>query len=151
MAYQAKRNKVLSEDFELLDENDKVVHTLHVTLDADDMIVRIGRKYTALTKALSETTEAQRKAESAEDAVKNMETLGRAVVDLLEAVFGPDDTQTIISFYNGRYVEMSREVLPFISQRIIPRLVELKKESQKAMRTKYNRKQSWKPWKRRIF
>lgn len=140
MAYKAKRSKLLKEDFELVDENDKVVHTLHVSLDADDMTVRIGRKYTALTKALAETTEAQRKAESAEDAVKNIETLGRAVADLLEAVFGPEDTQTIISFYEGRYIEMSREVLPFISQCIIPRLVDLKKENQKAMRAKYNRK-----------
>lgn len=140
MAYKAKRSKLLKEDFELVDENDKVVHTLHVSLDADDMTVRIGRKYTALTKALAETTEAQRKAESAEDAVKNIETLGRAVADLLEAVFGPEGTQTIISFYEGRYIEMSREVLPFISQCIIPRLVDLKKENRKAMRAKYNRK-----------
>lgn len=140
MAYKAKRSKLLKEDFELVDENDKVVHTLHVSLDADDMTVRIGRKYTALTKALAETTEAQRKAESAEDAVKNIETLGRAVADLLEAVFGPEGTQTIISFYEGRYIEMSREVLPFVSQCIIPRLVELKKENRKAMRAKYNRK-----------
>ena len=140
MAYKAKRSKLLKEDFELVDENDKVVHTLHVSLDADDMTVRIGRKYTALTKALAETTEAQRKAESAEDAVKNIETLGRAVADLLEAVFGPEVTQTIISFYEGRYIEMSREVLPFVSQCIIPRLVDLKKENQKAMRAKYNRK-----------
>ena len=64
MTYQAKRSKVLKEDFELVDENDKVVHTLHVSLDADDMTVRIGRKYTTLTRALAETTEAQRKAES---------------------------------------------------------------------------------------
>ena len=140
MAYKAKRSKLLKEDFELVDENDKVVHTLHVSLDADDMTVRIGRKYTALTKALAETTEAQRKAESAEDAVKNIETLGRAVADLPEAVFGPEGTQTIISFYEGRYIEMSREVLPFVSQCIIPRLVDLKKENQKAMRAKYNRK-----------
>lgn len=140
MAYKAKRSKLLKEDFELVDENDKVVHTLHISLDADDMTARIGRKYTALTKALVETTESQRKAESAEDAVKNIETLGRAVIDLLEAVFGKEDTKTIISFYDGRYIEMSREVLPFISQCIIPRLVELKKENQKAMRAKYNRK-----------
>lgn len=140
MPYQAKRSKVLKEDFELVDENDKVVHTLHVSLNADDMTVSIGRKYTNLTRALAETAEAQRKAESHEDAVKNIETLGRAVVDLLEAVFGPEDTKTIISFYDGRYIEMSREVLPFISQCIIPRLIELKKENQKAMRAKYNRK-----------
>lgn len=146
MAYQAKRSKVLKEDFELVDENDRVVHTLHVSLDADDMTTRIGRKYTDLTRALAETTEAQRKAESCEDAVKNIETLGRAVVDLLEAVFGPEDAKTITSFYDGRYIEMSREVLPFIGQCIIPRLIDLKKENRKAMREKYKRKPLRKGW-----
>ena len=37
MAYQAKRNKRFEEDFELVDENGVVQHTLKVSLDADDM------------------------------------------------------------------------------------------------------------------
>ena len=48
MAYQAKRNKRFEEDFELVDENGVVQHTLKVSLDADDMVAKINRKYTAL-------------------------------------------------------------------------------------------------------
>ena len=61
MAYQARRNKRYEEDFELVDENGAVQHTLHVSLDADDMTVKINRKYVALTRALSETTEEKEK------------------------------------------------------------------------------------------
>lgn len=45
MAYQAKRNKRFEEDFELVDENGVVQHTLKVSLDADDMVAKINRKY----------------------------------------------------------------------------------------------------------
>lgn len=86
MAYQAKRHKRFQEDFELADEQGNVVKTLHVSLDADDMIGKIYRKYTALTKALASTSEMKRKAENGQEVEECLETLGQAVVDLLEAV-----------------------------------------------------------------
>ena len=140
MAWQAKRSRTLQEDFELVDENGNVVHTLHVSLDADDMTVKISRKYTALVRAMSETTEMKRKAESAEELENCMEKLGQAVIDMLEAVFGEEDTKTIVEFYENRYIEMSREVLPFIYQVVIPRMQELAAENRKSIRQKYNRK-----------
>ena len=66
MAYQAKRNKRFEEDFELVDENGVVQHTLKVSLDADDMVAKINRKYTALVRALSDVQEIKRKEASNE-------------------------------------------------------------------------------------
>lgn len=140
MAYQAKRHKKFQEDFELVNESGEVVHLLHVSLDADDMVVKINRKYTALTKALAETTEIKRKAENPEEIQKSVEILGTAVVDLLEAVFGTEDTEKIIQFYEGRYIEMSQEVIPFITQCVIPKLIEMKKDNKRAVLSGYNRK-----------
>lgn len=140
MAYQAKKHKRLQEDFELVNEEGEIVHTLHVSLDAEDMVAKIGRKYTALTKALADTTEMKRKAENAEEIQRSCEVLGRAVVDLVEAVFGAGDAKTIIDFYEGRYVEMSQEVLPFISQCVIPRMHEIRNENKKSVLNGYNRK-----------
>lgn len=146
MAYQAKRHKRFQEDFELVDEQGNVVKTLHVSLDADDMVVKINRKYTALTKALAETTEVKRKAQNPEEIQGCIETLGGTVVDLLEAVFGEADAKTIIEFYDGRYIEMSKEILPFITQCVIPKLTEMRKDNKKAVLNGYNRKA-----KRRLF
>ena len=140
MAYQAKRHKKFQEDFELVNESGEVVHLLHVSLDADDMVVKINRKYTALTKALAETTEIKGKAENPEEIQKSVEILGTAVVDLLEAVFGTEDTEKIIQFYEGRYIEMSQEVIPFITQCVIPKLIEMKKDNKRAVLSGYNRK-----------
>ena len=60
---------------------------------------------------------------------------------MFESVFGPEDTNTIVEFYEGRYVEMAKEVTPFITKFVIPRLIEIKKENQKNILSGYNRKQ----------
>ena len=141
MAYQEKRKKKYVEDFELVDAEGNIKHTLHISLDADDMTVKINRKYVALTRALSETTEAKRKVETAEDLQGVFETLGNAMVDLLQAVFGEENAKILLDFYEDSYIEMSREVLPFISNVVIPRMIEIRKDNQKALLGKYNRKQ----------
>ena len=141
MAYQAKRSKKYVGDFELVDAEGNIKHTLHISLDADDMTVKINRKYVALTRALSETTEAKRKVETAEDLQGVFETLGNAMVDLLQAVFGEENAKILLDFYEDSYIEMSREVLPFISNVVIPRMIEIRKDNQKASLGKYNRKQ----------
>lgn len=141
MAYQAKRSKKYVEDFELVDAEGNIKHTLHISLDADDMTVKINRKYVALTRALSETTEAKRKVETAENLQGVFETLGNAMVDLLQAVFGEENAKIFLDFYEDSYIEMSREVLPFISNVVIPRMIEIRKDNQKALLGKYNRKQ----------
>ena len=86
MAYQAKRNKRFEEDFELVDENGVVQHTLKVSLDADDMVAKINRKYTALVRALSDVQEIKRKEASNEQLSDAVEMLGRAEIDMFEVV-----------------------------------------------------------------
>lgn len=47
----------------------------------------------------------------------------------------------MLSFYEGRYIEMTKEITPFITQCVIPRCIEIKKENQKSILNSYNRKQ----------
>lgn len=137
MAYQAKRRKRYIEDFELVDENGEVVKTLKVYLDADDIVVKLSRKRAALIHVYQEVGNQK----SIEDDERYLEMLGNAVVDFLEAVFGEEDTKTIVAFYENRYVEMCKEVVPFITQCVIPRCAEIKRENQKSILQSYNRKQ----------
>lgn len=140
MAYQARRQKKLQEEFQLVDERGRVVKTIYVSLDADTTVVNINRKYAALTKSLYETNELRRNIDS-EQLEKCLEKLGRAVVNILDAVFGEEDAECILQFYDNRYIEMTQEVMPFVSEVVLPRLLELKKENQKTITSKYNRKQ----------
>ena len=138
MAYQAKRNKRFEEDFELVDENGVVQRTLKVSLDADDMVAKINRKYTALVRALSDVQEIKRKEASNEQLSDAVEVLGRAEIDMFEAVFGAD-AEVIQQFYKDRYMEMAKEIIPFITNCVIPRLAEIKAENKKALVSQYNR------------
>lgn len=139
MAYQAKKHKRFREDLELIDSEGNVVHTIHVELDADDMVVKINRKYTALTRALADLDEIKRESENNEYPQKALEKLGNAEIDLFESVFGEADTRTIIDFYEERYMEMAKEIIPFITHVVIPRIAEIKKENKKALLGQYNR------------
>ena len=140
MAYQAKRHKRFQEDFELLDSEGNVAHTLHVDLDADDMVSKISRKYSALTRALSDVGDVKQNISNKEQMESALEMLGRAEVDLFEAVFGEEDAKTVVEFYEDRYIEMSQEVLPFITQHVIPKLTEMRNDNKKAVLSGYNRK-----------
>ena len=139
MAYQAKRNKRFEEDFELVDKNGVVQHTLKVSLDVDDMVAKINRKYTALVKALSDVQEIKRKEASNEQLSDAVEMLGRAEINMFEAVFGAEGTEVIQQFYKDHYIEMAKEVIPFITGVVIPRLTEIKAENKKVLVSQYNR------------
>ena len=141
MAYQARRAKQFQEDFELVNEAGEVVDTLHVRLDADDMVVKLNRKYVDLTKALAMATELKRKAQDNEEIEQAFEKLGFAVNAMMEAVFGPEDAKKVVDFYEGRYVEMTKEVMPFITQVVIPQCIQIKNENRRAVLDSYSRKQ----------
>lgn len=141
MAYQAKRRKIFREDFELVDENGNAAQIFHVELDPDSMAKKLSEKYVALQKAM----QGLQNADAKNAPVVALETAGNAVKDILEAVFGRDDAEKIIVFYDERYMEMCREVLPFITQVVVPQVRRIARENKASIAAGYNRKQ------RRLF
>lgn len=140
MAYQAKRKKLYTEVFELTEEDGRVVHTFHVSLDPDSMAVKLSEKHAALVRALQDIN---KMSEGENEGA--LEIIGGAVTDILEAVFGQEDAQTIIDFYQGRYIEMSSEVIPFVIGIVVPQVRKLAQDNKQAIISGYSRKQ------RRLF
>lgn len=141
MAYQAKRSRKVIEEFELVNENGSVVERIHVELDADSMVEKLCQKYINLLRAQENVAKVQEG--KADNAViqQSYQILGVALSDLIEAVFGAEDTKKIYEFYEGRYVDMSKEVGPFILEVVIPRVNEIAKHNKKEVLSKFNRKQ----------
>lgn len=133
MAYQAKRRKTYEEDFQLVDEHGKVVRTLKVSLDADSMVGKLSEKHVALVRTLKDVQNVQ------DD--NALSVLGNAVVEILEAVFGKEDAETILEFYDNKYVEMCQEVMPFITGVVIPEVRKIAQANKKQVLSQYNRKQ----------
>ena len=141
MAYQAKRSQKVIEDFELVNENGQIETTIHVHIDADSMVEKIRKKYVTLVSAHGEMLKIQEKITDKEVLHNIYEKVGRAEIDLIEAVFGEEDTKKILEFYGERYVEMAKEVMPFISEIILPKIEKIAKQNKKELLSKYNRKQ----------
>lgn len=141
MAYKAKRQELVTEDLELCNADGTVVKTIHVELDADNMVRKLSEKHVALINALKNVQEIKDASTEGEKA-NAVTVLGAAVVDLLEAVFGREDAECILDFYGNRYVEMCQEVVPFITQIVIPEVRKIAKQNKKAALAGYSRRNS---------
>ncbi len=139
MAYSAKRKKIYEEEFLLTEEDGTVVHTLHVALDADSMVKKLSEKYVALTDALKNVKDVREMQDG--EAGKKMELLGNTVMDILETVFGKEDAKIILEFYDSRYIEMCHEVMPFVTDIVIPQIRKIAQSNKKQTLKQYNRKQ----------
>ena len=141
MAYKAKRQDRVIEDLELCNADGTVAKTIHVELDADNMVRKLSEKHLALINALKNVQEVK-DASTAEEKANGTAVLGAAVVDLFEAVFGREDARSILDFYGNRYVEMCQEVVPFITQIVIPEVRKLAKQNKKVALAGYARRNS---------
>ena len=137
MAYKAKRQDRVIEDLELCGSDGKVVKTIHVELDADNMVRKLSEKHVALINALKSVQEIKDASTEVEKA-NAITVLGAAV----EAVFGREDAECILDFYGNRYVEMCQEVVPFITQIVIPEVRKIAKQNKKAALAGYSRRNS---------
>ena len=108
MNYPLKRTAPFEDDIDLLDESSNVVKTIHLSLDLETIMGR----YTA---ALGHLMQAGEAADPRNPASLSM--YGGCVVEFLKVIFG-DDTDAILAHYEGRYMDLLEQVLPYIYRRI---------------------------------
>lgn len=137
MAYQIKRSERVREELELIDENGNAAHKLVIDLDAVTMVKQVSRKYLDLVNAQKSILNMDM-----EDKEEALEVLGRTVLDLLETVFGEENTRIIIEFYQEDYMEMCQQVLPFVVDVVIPKIRSTAQEARNNTLKGYKDKQS---------
>lgn len=117
MAYQVRKAKEVDEILELVDNNDKVVDSIPVHINVNDMAMSIN-------KARNDIIRAQEKFNNAsDDDIEELKTqLGEAVLALFRLIFGEDGTERICKFYESNYTTMMNYVFPFIAEVVLPAL-----------------------------
>lgn len=143
MAYQIKRNKAVTEELELVDENGEVVKTILVRLDRAGVIQDINKKVIELShieSAVNTASFARDANDANEELTKTLKSLENAFLSLSRIIFGDTDTQTIIDFYGGNVFEMSNEITPFLMQAVIPKIREIARETKRNKLRSYDRK-----------
>ena len=122
--YQLKKDVPFEDDIELLDESGKVVRTIHVSLCLDKLLGRYN-----------ETVNALKAAEIAIDQKdeQSLEAYGQIVMQLLRLIFGAD-ADVILAHYEGRYLEMLDNIMPYIFHTIGPELRKLSRQRMDALK-----------------
>lgn len=122
--YQLKKDVPFEDDIELLDESGNVVRTIHVSLCMNKLLGRYN-----------ETVNALKAAEVAIDPKdeQSLETYGQIVMQLLRLIFGAD-ADVILAHYEGRYLEMLDNIMPYIFHTIGPELRKLSRQRMDALK-----------------
>ena len=122
--YQLKKDVPFEDDIELLDESGKVVRTIHISLCMNKLLGRYN-----------ETINALKAAEIAIDPKdeQSLEAYGQIVMQLLRLIFGAD-ADAILAHYEGRYLEMLDNIMPYIFHTIGPELRKLSRQRMDALK-----------------
>ena len=122
--YQLKKNVPFEDDIELLDESGNVVRTIHISLCLDKLLGRYN-----------ETVNSLKAAEIAIDPKdeQSLEAYGNIVMQLLRLIFGAD-ADVILAHYEGRYLEMLDNIMPYIFHTIGPELRKLSRQRMDALK-----------------
>lgn len=122
--YQLKKDVPFEDDIELLDESGNVVRTIHISLCMNKLLGRYN-----------ETVNALKSAEIAIDPKdeQSLEAYGQIVMQLLRLIFGAD-ADVILAHYEGRYLEMLDNIMPYIFHTIGPELRKLSRQRMDALK-----------------
>lgn len=134
MAYQIKKSSRITEQLEFLGEDNQVVLTIDVDIDAD----LLSQKYRATEVKLMEC---QKQASSG--TAEGLQAYGTAVLALFDLIFGEESTQQMLAYFDGSYTDMLLQVSPFIQNVVKPAIEAeiLEKRQRMAANMQLNRRQ----------
>lgn len=139
MAYQIGRSKNIAETLELVDDKGTVKHTIDVSLDADAVCTAFRKKQIAIIDAEKRLKELQKQGLTA-DLDAGFEAYGSALIDILQLIFGSENTETILNFYGNNYIEISVQIVPYIYTVIVPKLEDALKTKKAQLKSLYKRR-----------
>lgn len=122
MAYQLKKRKHIIKALELLDDQGKVEKKLNVDIIVDDFRNRYP-------KVIADVKKAENMLDAnGENDVEAIVASQVAIKALFVLVFGEVQTREFLEYYQNRYSEAFLDVIPFITEEIMP---EVTKEAEK--------------------
>lgn len=111
--YELKRAPRIKEQLKIGDE------VIDVDIDVENTAVEFNKCRNAVIAAEQDIKKMR---ESGEESTAVLEKYGKAITELLVTIFGVDNTQKIVDFYEGRYIELTTEVFPFVINVIGPKM-----------------------------
>lgn len=121
MAYTVTRKNRIKEQLQLCHADGTVALVCDVDLNVDVIANRVSKAYETLAIAQNTLQENPRDARA-------MEAYGNAVIAVFDVIFGEENTQKIVEFYENNWSEMLLDLFPFINNEIMPKIQEASDE-----------------------
>lgn len=109
-----QRKQKITDRLELCDENGEVKLVIDIVISADKMMTEIN-------KAQNQVIRAQMDVNKVKNEI-NIQNYGTAILEFIRVIFGEENAEKILAHYDGDYSEMLEDVMPFISESILPKL-----------------------------
>lgn len=128
MAYQINRKAHVVDEIHLEDNGKEL------TVKVDLQVERILRDYNAAWAKIGQAQQKIKDLRTTTDGMAEAEAaLGEAIMTLFALLFGEEQVQAIMDFYDGAYLEMLADFVPYISETIVPKV----QAAQAALVSKY--------------
>ena len=109
MAYQIKKTNRITEDVEFLGENGEVELTVKLDIDVERIAGDFRKAQIAVINAEKAAKEKQ-----------TDETYGKAIIEFIRLIFGDENTQKLIKYFDNRYIDLLFQTMPFIYDVVVP-------------------------------
>ena len=111
--YELKRQPKISEQLRLGEE------VINIDIDIEASSIDFNKRRNEVILAEQEIKKMRESGVESEEVLKKY---GEAITNLMVVVFGVDNTEKIVNFYENRYMELTLEVFPFIIEVIGPKM-----------------------------
>lgn len=129
MAYQINRKAHVVDEIHLEDNGKEL------TVKVDLQVERILRDYNAAWAKIGQAQQKIREVSGTEHLDEAEAALGESILALFGLLFGESQTKAIMDFYDGAYLEMLADFVPYVSETIVPKV----QAAQAALADKYRK------------
>ena len=133
MAYTINRKAHVIDEIRLEDNGRELV--VKVDLQVERILKDYNKAWAEIGKAQKAIEESKKNPDSMDDAVT---ALGSSIMALFGLLFGADQTEKILDWYGGAYLEMLSDFVPYITDVIVPK-IQAAQTSLMAKYTSWNR------------
>lgn len=112
MVYQIKKTNRITEDVEFLGENGEVELTVKLDIDVERIAGDFRKAQIAVISA--------EKAAKEKQTDEMLETYGKAIIEFIRLIFGDENTQKLIKYFDNRYIDLLFQTMPFIYDVVVP-------------------------------
>lgn len=129
MAYQLKKKRHINKKLELVGDNGKVEKTLVVDIIVDEFRNRYP-------KVMADVKRAEAMLDASGDSDVEAITASQIALEaVFVLVFGKEQTRDFLEYYENRYSEAFMDVIPFITDEIIPEVQKAVEEENKRIQS----------------